>query len=1266
MTYAATSTWNLSTNTEYTYDSAKIEFADESGTTVARLKGTTFSATGGTITTSGAYTLHTFTASDTFTPNGSTNVEVLVVAGGGSGGGSTAGGGGAGGLIYNASYGVTSSAITVTVGDGGSQAMEQTTGNNGQNSVFGSLTAIGGGGGGFTSAATNGGPGLDGGSGGGGARYGAKVNARGLGTSGQGNDGGTYGTDTYPGGGGGGAGAVGAAPTASKSGNGGDGLSYSISGSLVYYAGGGGGGSQSSGGNGGQGGGGAGTSNGTTGTAGTTNTGGGGGGGWYYSGGRGGAGGSGIVIARYLTNTNFYATDNPTLVPNTGQGYSSVSGFTQTLGSGSVGNLQYQVSADSGTTYYYWTGSAWASASGYAQSNTAADVNTNLATFTAGTNPKTFKWKAYFNSDGSQLPKLDNLNLTYIWDTVAPDNPASVTATSSNGGSAITTNTWYNYASPYFTWTAPTDNAGAGETVSGVAGYYVYFGTDNTADPLTAGTYQTASTYTASSLTTGSTYYLRMKTKDAAGNTNATAVGLFTYKYDSSNPTNPSYVTAIPSGYNRTKDFSFTYPITGGSAAADTGSSDVKGYQYRIGVSGTWYGTTHDGSQAVTDYVDVNTGTIALTSADQNNISTGANVFQLRTLDTAGNFSTANVQTTFYYSGSAPSAPQSLVVTPTSSTTNSFAFSWSAPATFNGSIADYRYSINVLPTSTNTTSNGTATTIEAGAYASQQGENTFYIVAKDDAANVNYTDYTTVTFTANTAAPGQPLNTAVYDISNKETKEYAVSLKWSTPTSTGIGFSGYNIYRSSDNSTFASVGTTTGTSYVDAGLSSEKYYYYVKSKDDANQFSAASSTVFITPTGKWTSAPTIETAVAVSVKTTSTTITWKTDSTTDASGRKHTTSSFVKYGKTESFGSTTGALDQVTDHSVVLLGLSPLTVYYYQITGVDIDGNELTDTTRTFTTNALAKITDVSAEDLRQTTVIISWKTTKSVDTYVVYGETTNYGGSSDSSTSTTHTTRLSGLKDGTTYHYSIVGVDDENNTLSGEDHTLITPAFPRVSEVSFEPIKDAATTTIKMSWVTNVPTDSVVAYSSSSGSKEVGTADLTTSHSLTIDRLQDKTSYIFQAKGRDQYGNEAISDIQNYATPIDTRPPQITNVLEESSIIGVGDTAKAQLVISWDTDELSTSQIKYGVGVGGEYGLQTGEDTALTTSHLVIISNLLPSNTYHFQAVSKDATDNSTSSGDNTIITGTASKSAVQLVIRSLQDSLGFLSIFKQFFGDR
>jgi hypothetical protein len=244
-----------------------------------------------------------------------TAVEVLVVAGGGSGGGyggnDGAGGGGAGGLIYNSNFAVTpGSALTVTVGAGGAGVGGATPGNNGENSIFGSLTAIGGGGGGTEGAAGTR-EGRPGGSGGGAGGYGVK--SGGAGTSGQGFKGGDC---TAPGdGGGGGAGGEG---SNGLTGNGGPGLGFNISGTFTHYAGGGGASGDrrnsrgSSGGTGGIGGGGNGQSA-DIGSSlpanynGTANTGGGGGGaagsnathgaGTTYT---SGAGGSGIVIVRYL------------------------------------------------------------------------------------------------------------------------------------------------------------------------------------------------------------------------------------------------------------------------------------------------------------------------------------------------------------------------------------------------------------------------------------------------------------------------------------------------------------------------------------------------------------------------------------------------------------------------------------------------------------------------------------------------------------------------------------------------------------------------------------------------------------------------------------------------------------------------------------------------------------------------------------------------------------------------------------------------------
>lgn len=259
--------------------------------------------TGGNITTSGSYTIHTFNSSGTFGVTGSGSVEVLVVAGGGGG---ASGGGGGGGYVYNASYPVVTGNYTVTVGNGGtfgSGYAGSTVPTAGENSVFDTLTANGGGKGGtnFSDVVTNGG---NGGSGGGGAYSGVGTTTAGTGN--QGGNGGTNGGkgSPFPAGGGGGAGGAGQdAPDVNHGGDGGPGYVSSISGSSVEYGGGGGGGVYGAGIAGGTATGGG--SNGTlplvNASDATANTGGGGGGAGNGAAIHGGNGGSGIVIVRYLT-----------------------------------------------------------------------------------------------------------------------------------------------------------------------------------------------------------------------------------------------------------------------------------------------------------------------------------------------------------------------------------------------------------------------------------------------------------------------------------------------------------------------------------------------------------------------------------------------------------------------------------------------------------------------------------------------------------------------------------------------------------------------------------------------------------------------------------------------------------------------------------------------------------------------------------------------------------------------------------------------------
>lgn len=136
---------------------------------------------------------------------------------------------------------------------------------------------------------------------------------------------------------------------------------------------------------------------------------------------------------------------------------------------------------------------------------------------------------------------------SYNPDLLPPDNP-SVAAKSTSGGVTLTSGNWYNYPTPYFSWTTPTDYA-SGITPSGVAGYYVYFGTSGSADPSS---YQTDLNFTSANLGTSyGTYYFRVKTIDVAGNVSAAAT-LFTYNYRIAAATNATIGNLAPTTFDVT------------------------------------------------------------------------------------------------------------------------------------------------------------------------------------------------------------------------------------------------------------------------------------------------------------------------------------------------------------------------------------------------------------------------------------------------------------------------------------------------------------------------------------------------------------------------------------------------------------------------------------------------------------------------------------------------------------------------------------------
>ena len=933
------------------------------------------------------------------------------------------------------------------------------------------------------------------------------------------------------------------------------------------------------------------------------------------------------------------------------------------------GTIAYRLSIDDGTTWKYWNGSDWASSSSTSEANAASVLALHMSTL-----PVNFSgiiWQAVLTGDGTQQVTLNNIVLSATSDTSAPGtNASSITALKAAGGSSLAQNDWTNGSSPYFSWTAGDDSE------SGILGYCLYLGTDNTADPITTkgllGTSPVSTGshcqfivsatnidlatagYMGSALTTSnSPYYLTVKAIDKAGNVTSGSTQFY-FRFDNTPPTNPAYITA-PSGFINTKEATFSWPTVGGSAPSDA-NSGIAGLQYKIG-STSWYGDDHTGAGDINDLLTNDGSYTTLNTPDYDNIEEGINTVEFRTWDQAGNISSSNVPAALKINTSgAPSEPTNLAATPSTSSSNSFSFSWTQPVTFvgNANTLNYCYTVNTLPSEITCSYTGAGiTSLASGPYATLPGANTLYLVAKDESGNINYANYASTVFTANTTAPGIPRNIDIVDVSIKSTSSWRLALTWDVPADVGGGVSNYRVYRSTDNTSFSFVGSSTSTTYIDAGLSQQTYYYYIRACDSTNNCGAAGTTVSALPTGKFTTPATmISEPVTSNVTTKKATISWTTDRGSDSKIALGTESG--EYSPSE-----VGNSSQVNVHTINLDNLSAGTTYYFVAKWTDEDGNLGTSQEYTFTTSPAPTLKEVSAVRIGLTSATIQFTSKDATKVAVYYGKSEAFGGLKTINTSiseSTYNIELEGLDDGTKQFYQLASYDNEGNVYEGSISSFTTPPRPRIANLRFQPVPGEPTSTQEVSWDTNVASSSLVSYGKSGDTTESQVSELVTAHKIVIRGLEDDSEYTLIAQSRDKDGNLAVSDRQVFHTALDTRPPKISNITVESTIRGVGAEARGQAVVSWKTDEPSTSQVAYAEGAGAVvFNSRTAEDSALSTEHVVIVSDLPTSRVYSLQPISKDKASNTAAGDVQSAIIGRASDSVLTIILNTLKKVFGF-----------
>ena len=406
------------------------------------------------------------------------------------------------------------------------------------------------------------------------------------------------------------------------------------------------------------------------------------------------------------------------------------------------------------------------------------------------------------------------------------------------------------------------------------------------------------------------------------------------------------------------------------------------------------------------------------------------------------------------------------------------------------------------------------------------------------------------------------------------------------------------------------------------GLNSGTTYYFVAQSTGANGATGQSTTYSFTTTGTQTTpAPVISNVLVGNITNTSATITWTTD---------QASSSQVHYGVTTTY-TLSSTLDPtlVTAHSVTLTNLSPGTTYDFDVMSSNSSAVSSTSTNYTFATTGSSPgpvISAVAASNITSGTAVITWTTDQASSSQVNYGTTTAYGQSSTPNPTlvTSHSMMLTGLTPNTTYNFDVVSANSSNVSGTSGNYTFATASSsappPVISDVAFWGI---TTSGVTISWSTNVPANTSVAFGTTNqlGQTSPVQTTLTNSHGVTLTGLNPGIIYYFQAQSADVNGNTGYSTTYSFTTL--AGPPTISSVT-------VTPAANSIATIAWTTSAPTTSYVQYGTAAGiyGRYSALTN----LTTTPQCKLS-YIPSGTVHYQLVSTDANGNQVTSSDATFV---------------------------------
>ncbi|MDA8686255.1 fibronectin type III domain-containing protein, partial [Robiginitalea sp.] len=673
-------------------------------------------------------------------------------------------------------------------------------------------------------------------------------------------------------------------------------------------------------------------------------------------------------------------------------------------------------------------------------------------------------------------------------------------------------------------------------------------------------------TYTVIGLTNGNTYSFTVVAYDADGNDSNPSNEVSVTTLDTEAPTAASNLRAL----NTTA----TSTVLQWNPASD--NVGVVNYEVFIdGISIADVGTAL--SYTATGLTNGSNYSFYVVATDAaGNASLASNTINVSTLDTEG-----------------PTAITDLSAS--NITVNSAVLSWS-DAFDNVGVVNYR----VLRNGTFLANAGTNLTYTVTGLTNGTAY-TFTVLAIDAAGNQSLSSNVVNVTTIDTTPPAR-----VSDLAASNITDTSVRLTWSS-VADNLGVTNYQVFRNgvliSNNGTSTNInvtGLTTATNYT----------FTVVARDAAGNTSTSSNTVNITTLDS--QAPTSVSNLTVSnLSDTSLILSWSTA--TDNVG-------VINYAVIQD-GITIANVG--TNLSYAVSGLTNGTSYSFTVVASDLAGNLSIENdvlnVSTLDVDAPTAITDLTASNITNATVDLSW--TASTDNVAV----TNYqifrNGVSVGNAGTATTYTVLGLTNGTSYTFTVVANDAAGNQSAVSNAVSITTLdseSPRV--ISNLTASNTSDTSTRLSWGASSDNVGVVNYEVFQDGTPI--ASVGTNLTYTVNGLTNATTYSFYVIAQDAAGNDSpVSNIIFVSTP-DTDSPLAITDLAATNITGT------TTDLTWSASSDNIGVVNYEIFQDGVSIANTGVDTTFS------VTGLSSGLSYVFTLIASDAAGNTSEISNSVTVT--------------------------------